>query len=175
MVCSRLRRSQRLLSRRKSVSSRFPHQALYSLRVIATCRRKSFMENTDREDEAECSVAPPFKPTSSAPSSPAKRRQSGCHYSDVEPSPRKRRGVSKRASCLEGLEMGERRLLFLDTTNSTSQIDGPNVFEPQPSRTSGHQSRVRTLSKELSVKVPRPRSVTRPRGEMWVEIKKQHK
>jgi len=135
----------------------------------SACRRKSFAENTPREDEIVCSVTPPFKPTSSAPSSPIKRRQSGCHYSDVESSPRKRRGVSKRASCLEGVEMGERRLLFLDTTNSISQIDSTNVFEPQPSRTSGRQSRVRTVSK-VSVKTSRTRSVTRP--GVWVEIKR---
>jgi NAD-dependent histone deacetylase SIR2 len=168
-VCSRLRRSQYLSSRRKSVSSRSsrPHlRAPYSLCVAAACRRKSFVDNTHREDEIVCSVTSPFKPASSAPSSPVKRRQSGCHYSDVESSPRKRRGISKRASCLEG----ERRLLFLDTTNSTSQIDSSNVFEPQPSTTSDRQSRVRTLSKEHSVKRPRASTVTRP--GMWVEINK---
>ncbi|KAH0837990.1 DHS-like NAD/FAD-binding domain-containing protein [Lanmaoa asiatica] len=71
-------------------------------------RRKSFVESIRRENETVCSHPPPFKPPSSAPSSPVKRRQSGCHYSDVESSPRKRRGVSKAASCLEGREMAGR-------------------------------------------------------------------
>lgn len=137
--------------------------------VTAVCRRKSFAH---RENETGCSPAPPFNPPSSVPSSPVKRRQSGCHYYDVESSPRKRRGVSKGVSCSEGLEVSERRLLFLDTTNSTSQLDTGNpATEPQLSRTSGHQARVRTLSKEHTVKIPRTRSVTR-RGDMWVEIKK---
>ncbi|KAF8559996.1 DHS-like NAD/FAD-binding domain-containing protein [Imleria badia] len=139
-----------------------------SASAVTQKKRKSFVENTRREDETACSLPSPFKPTSSAPSSPVKRRQSGCHYSDVESSPRKRRGVYKGASCSEGLEMGERRLLFLDTTNSANS----KAVEPQPSRTSGRRSRIRTLSKERSGKTPRTRSVTRPSGEVWVEIKK---
>lgn len=139
--------------------------------VTAACRRKSFVENARREDKTGCSPAPPFKPPSSAPSSPVKRRQSGCHYSDVESSPRKRRDVLKGASCSDRLDMAERRLLFLDSTNSTSQPNNPRI-DPQPSRTSGRQPRVRTLSKELSVKIPRTRSVTQRTGEVWVEIKK---
>ncbi|KAF8140627.1 DHS-like NAD/FAD-binding domain-containing protein [Boletus edulis] len=139
----------------------------------SVCRRKSFTENTRREDKIISSLTPPFKPTSSAPSSPSKRRQSDCHYSDTESSPRKRRGVYKGDSCLERLKKGERRLLFLDTTNSTSQVDGPKGVDSQPSRMSDRQPRSRTMSKERSVKTPRTRSVTRPNGGMWVEIKKK--
>ncbi|KAN0100282.1 DHS-like NAD/FAD-binding domain containing protein [Tylopilus felleus] len=136
----------------------------------SACRRKSFAEN-GRQDETVCSLTPPFKTTSSAPSSPVKRRQSDCHYSDVESSPRKRRGVLKGTGCSEATEMGARRLLFLDTTNS-SQPDNAKAREPQPSRTSGRQPRGQTLSKEPSVKTARTRSVTRLTGEVWVEIKK---
>lgn len=66
--------------------------------------------------------------------------------------------------------MGERRLLFLDTTNATSQPDSAKASEPPSSRASSRQSRVR--SKELSVKTLRTRSVTRPNKEVWVEVKK---
>ncbi|KAG8219470.1 DHS-like NAD/FAD-binding domain-containing protein [Butyriboletus roseoflavus] len=133
-------------------------------------RRKSFAENARGEDETMCSPTPICKPPSSAPSSPLKRRQSGCHYSDVESSPRKRRGVSKAAGCSKGLEMAERRLLFLDTTNSSSQFDSPKAFESRPSRTYGHQARNRASSKGSSAKTLRTKSVTRP--GVWVEIKK---
>lgn len=139
--------------------------------VTAACRRKSFAANARREDEIACSSVPPFKPPSSAPSSPTKRRKSDCHYSDVESSPRKRRGVFKGASCAEGLDKAERRLLFLDMTNSTSQLDNSKI-ESQPSRSSVRQPGVRTSSKELPAKIPRTRNVKGSSGSMWVEIKK---
>ncbi|KAG9314020.1 DHS-like NAD/FAD-binding domain-containing protein [Chiua virens] len=135
----------------------------------AAYRRKSFVENVPHEDQTVSSVTLPFKPSSSTPSSPTKRRKTECHYSDVESSPRKKRGVSKGASCREK-EQASQRLYFLDTTNSASLVDNPKIG-PGPSKISGRQSRSRTLS-ELSTKKSRTKSIARQSGEVWVEIKK---
>ncbi|KAF8841968.1 DHS-like NAD/FAD-binding domain-containing protein [Paxillus ammoniavirescens] len=134
-------------------------------------RRKSCVENI-RPDDGTVHL-PLLKPPSSAPSSPTKRRQSICHYSDVESSPRKRRGVSKIANCLEKLEMADRRLLFVDATNSAPQLDELSTGKIEPSRMSGRRPRTQTLSKEVPIKKRRSGSTTRPRAEVWVEIKKQ--
>ncbi|KIL00983.1 hypothetical protein PAXRUDRAFT_182675 [Paxillus rubicundulus Ve08.2h10] len=124
------------------------HQ-LVTTKEKAKRRRKSLVENIRLDDGAVH-----FKPPSSAPSSPTKRRQSACHYSDVESSPRKRRDVSRVANCLDKLEMADRRLLFVDATNSaTIQFD--------------------ELSTEVPIKKRRSGSIARPRAEVWVEIKKQ--
>ncbi|KIJ66332.1 hypothetical protein HYDPIDRAFT_26692 [Hydnomerulius pinastri MD-312] len=136
-------------------------------------RRKSFIENLRSEDGDVPISAPLFKPLSSAPSSPTKRRQSVCHYSDLESSPRKRRELSKISSCMEKLDMTDRRLLFVDATNSASQLDDLSIGEIEPAKTSGRRPRTQTLSKELPAKKARSSSVARSKSEVWVEIKKQ--
>jgi len=105
-----------------------------------------------------------LKPPSSAPSSPSKRRQS-TSYCDLESSPRKRRNLSRVG------EQVDRRLLFVDTTNSTSQVDdglAMGVIEPQ--KQPGRRPRTRTLSTPVGVKSVRSSSASSHR-KPWVEIK----
>ena len=70
-------------------------------------------------------AAPPSEPvivkppSQTPPSSPSKRRQSSSHYSDIDCSPSKRRGVNAAISMMS---LDERHLLF-DATNSPMKVD----------------------------------------------------
>ncbi|KAF9245754.1 DHS-like NAD/FAD-binding domain-containing protein [Melanogaster broomeanus] len=131
-------------------------------------RRKSFVENLRpvNDNVPLCLRVPQ--------SSPTKRRQSACHYSDVESSPRKRRETSKIANCLEKLEMTDKRLLFVDSTNSAPQLDDLSMGEIELPKVSGRRPRTQTLTKEVPVKKLKASSIARPRAEVWVEITKRH-
>ncbi|KAH7886152.1 DHS-like NAD/FAD-binding domain-containing protein [Phlebopus sp. FC_14] len=128
-------------------------------------RRKSLVENVSPDDYRPLSTSV-LKPPSSAPSSPNKRRQSISHHSDIESSPRKRRELSKISSCFEKLDMTDRRLLFVDTTNSSSRdiTTGENTSGKVSRRPAGPH----TLRNAASAK---KHSRGRSGAEMWVEIK----
>ncbi|KAL4067377.1 DHS-like NAD/FAD-binding domain-containing protein [Scleroderma yunnanense] len=130
--------------------------------------KKLSVENVPPKNDAVPFPSVILKPASSVPSSPSKRRQSTSHYSDLESSPRKRRDLSKVKEVLD------RRLLFVDATNSACQVDdglAMDVIEPQ--KQSGRRPRTRTLSTGVSVKRVRSSSaLSRPKPCVEIKVKR---